>query len=117
MLESTDSELEPEQELYGINRLPEPFWRVFLWARWHGKAFLLLSLHQLYKKKNIASIDPKHKEAIVSAVAKISAAGITIPVNTISQQLTPTIVNGYDDTSFFIYKGVRVQSYINIIAL
>ncbi|KAI9354752.1 hypothetical protein BD770DRAFT_428854 [Pilaira anomala] len=51
MVESTDSVLEPEQEFYGISRLPEPFWRVFLWVRWHGKAFLPLSSHQLHKKR------------------------------------------------------------------
>ncbi|KAI7900631.1 uncharacterized protein BX663DRAFT_151938 [Cokeromyces recurvatus] len=61
---------------------------------------------------DITSIDPKHKEAIVSAVAEISAAGVTMSVNVISQQLTSTIVDGYDDTSFFIYKGTWVQRII-----
>ncbi|KAI9272206.1 hypothetical protein EDC94DRAFT_638785 [Helicostylum pulchrum] len=66
---------------------------------------------------DIASIDPKHKEAIVSAVAEISVAGVTMSINAISQQLTPTIVNGYDDTSFFIYKAVWVRRIISTLQL
>ncbi|GAN06832.1 hypothetical protein MAM1_0137c06322 [Mucor ambiguus] len=66
---------------------------------------------------DIASIDPKHKEAIVSAIAEISAAGIPMSVNVISQQLSPTIVNGYDDTSFFIYKAVWVRRIISTLQL
>ncbi|KAI9342413.1 hypothetical protein BD770DRAFT_204888 [Pilaira anomala] len=51
MVESPASELEPEQEFYGINRLPKPFWRVFLWVRWHGKAFFSVQFAPSTQKK------------------------------------------------------------------
>ncbi|KAG1644675.1 hypothetical protein G6F44_002587 [Rhizopus delemar] len=68
--------------------------------------------------KSKEQTDPKYKEAITSAVAEISAANVIMSINTISQQLTPVIVNCYDDSSFFIYKAKKSKvNWENIFCL
>ncbi|KAG2191987.1 hypothetical protein INT47_000779 [Mucor saturninus] len=66
---------------------------------------------------SIIDIDPRFKDEIISAVFVLQSAGKAVSVNAIAQQMTPFIVNNYNDVSFFVYKADWIKRIITTLHL